>query len=43
MAWRLLWLDRLDVDHIVKQLTRKEYGFRDLVELVVLSKAFQSK
>ena len=40
---RMERMDRPDIDKIVKELARREYGFRDLVELVVLSKAFQSK
>ncbi len=36
-------LDRPEVDRIVKELAERGYGFRDLIELVILSKAFQSK
>ncbi len=36
-------LDRPDVDRIVKELAVRGYGFKDLIELVALSKAFQSK
>ncbi len=40
---RIERLDRPDVDRIVKELARREYGFKDLIELVALSKTFQSK
>ncbi len=36
-------LDRPEVDRIVQELAERGYGFQDLIELVVLSKAFQSK
>ncbi len=36
-------LDRPEVDRIVRELAGRGYGFKDLIELVVLSKAFQSK
>ncbi|MCI0535133.1 MAG: DUF1592 domain-containing protein [Verrucomicrobiales bacterium] len=36
-------LDRPEVARIVKELAAREYGFRQLIELVVLSQAFQSK
>ena len=36
-------MDRLDVAQIVKELAKREYGFKELIELTVLSKAFQSK
>ncbi len=40
------WIERLDrpeVDRIVRELAGRGYGFKDLIELVALSKAFQSK
>ncbi len=40
---RIEKLDRPDVDRIVKEFGKREYGFKDLIELVVLSKAFQSR
>ncbi len=36
-------LDRLEVNRIVKELAGRGYGFKDLLELVALSKVFQSK
>ena len=36
-------LDRLEVNHLARELADRGYGFRDLVELAVLSKIFQSK
>ncbi|MBI3209751.1 MAG: DUF1592 domain-containing protein [Candidatus Solibacter usitatus] len=40
---RMEALDRPRVDRIVKELAARGYGFRDLVELVVLSEPFRSK
>ncbi len=40
---RIERLDRPEVDRIVKELAERGYGFKDLIELVALSKAFQSK
>ncbi len=36
-------LDRPEVDRIGKELAGRGYGFKDLIELVALSKTFQSK
>jgi hypothetical protein len=35
--------DRANVDQIVKQLAKDDYGFRRLIELAVLSETFRSK
>ncbi|MCI0421686.1 MAG: DUF1585 domain-containing protein, partial [Acidobacteria bacterium] len=40
---RIERLDRPEVDRIVKEVAGRGYGFKDLIELVALSKAFQSK
>jgi len=40
---RIEKLDRPQVDRIGRELEKRGYGFRDLVELVVLSDAFRSK
>lgn len=36
-------LDRPEVNRMVKELSDRGYGFKDLIELVVLSSVFQSK
>ncbi len=36
-------LDRPVIDHILRELKQRNYGMRDLIELVVLSEAFRSK
>jgi hypothetical protein len=36
-------LDRPEVNRIVQELAGRGYGFKDLIELVILSSAFQSK
>ncbi|MEO7649171.1 MAG: DUF1585 domain-containing protein, partial [Bryobacteraceae bacterium] len=40
---RIEKLDRPRVDRVVRQLGERGYGFRDLVELSVLSEVFRSK
>ena len=36
-------LDRVEVNRIVTELADRGYGFKDLIELIALSKVFQSK
>ncbi len=36
-------LDRLEVDRIVRELAKRGYGFKDLIELAVTSQVFQNK
>lgn len=40
---RLAFVDRGDIDGIVSAAAKKKYGFRDLVKLIVASRAFHSK
>jgi hypothetical protein len=40
---RLAFTDREDIDRIVGEMKRNQYGLRDLIKQVVLSQAFQSK
>ncbi|MEK6238583.1 MAG: DUF1588 domain-containing protein, partial [Planctomycetales bacterium] len=40
---RLAFTDREDIDRIVAEAARGGYGFRDLVHLIVASRAFQTK
>ena len=40
---RLAFVDRGDIDGIVSSVAKKNYGFRDLVKLIVASRAFHTK
>jgi hypothetical protein len=40
---RLAFTDRGDIDRIVSEMRRTQYGLRDLIKQVVLSQAFRSK
>ncbi len=40
---RIEFTDRDDIDRIVAQAVAREYGFRDLVQSIVASRAFQTK
>ena len=40
---RLTVADRTDINHVVAELPKHDYGFRQLIHLIVASKAFNSK